>query len=462
MSKVVKFAAIAMLLLLLALPVTGANAAIGGPYTVGVTVQNLSNSTANIVLQFYSQDGSSGGTFSDTIGANANKAYFPLPSVNTGFNGSLVVSSDQQVAAIGNVIYPDLTGTTAYGSFSAGATTVNLPLMMKGNVGYLDTWFNVQNTTSTATTVNVAYKPGSCTESVSVPAFSSKTVDQSANSCLPAGFVGAASLTAPQPIVAVVVEIQRAGANGPYPRQLSSYNGFTSANPVLVMPIVTSNFYGTGTGIALQNTGASDTDVTLSYTPSGGSFPGAACTEKKTVAAGQFQNFGFPQLPAGCGTQGTGVSDPVNGGFVGSAKVAANSANMPLVGIVNQVNRTNASADAYDAVNPANATSKVSMPLIMDRNVGFFSGISIANLGAQPTNISCTFTNTSFTVSANNVQPGAALTDAFLNKIADKYVGSGTCTASGGDAKIAGIVNQLLTGVPTTTDGFSDYGAFNY
>ena len=260
-------------------------------------------------------------------------------------------------------------------------------------------------------------------------------------------------MTSLEPVAAIVMQVDA--------QSLLAYNGFTTASPKPVMPLVSSNFYKSGTGIQIQNTGGTNTNVTVSYTPSAG-FPGAVCTETKSIPAGQSVTFGFPQLPAACGTTGTGVSDPVNKGFVGSAAVTTNSATMPLVAIVNQVTRGAASAAAYEAFNPATATSKVSLPLVMDRNYNIFTGFSVANVGTQPTNIACTFTGTAYTATANNVAPGAALTDVQLNKIASGYVGSATCTATGGDAKIAGVVNELTNGAPSTTDALLVYAGFNY
>ena len=44
-------------------------------------------------------------------------------------------------------------------SFSAGATEVNLPLVMCNNSGF-DTWFNIQNAGASDATVTVTYTPG--------------------------------------------------------------------------------------------------------------------------------------------------------------------------------------------------------------------------------------------------------------------------------------------------------------
>jgi len=458
MKNLFKFAVV-LALLVAALPLVafaqGPDAApdVTVAYTSGFQLQNLSDSTAaSVEINFYNQDGTVAATVNDSINASSSKTYYPLSAVTAGFNGSIVVSSSESLAAIANVLGNSGQRGASYGGFSAGATTVNLPLVMKAVYG-IDTWFNVQNAGAAEATVNIAYKPGTCTESVSIKPGAAHTFKQADNTCLAAGFVGAASVTSVEPVAAVVMQVDS--------QSLLGYNGFTTASVNPVMPLVSSNVYKSGTGIQIQNTGGTDSSVTVSYTPSAG-YPGAACTETKSIPAGQSVTFGYPQLPAGCGTTGSGVSDAVNLGFVGSAAVTANSASMPLVAIVNQVTRGAASAAAYEATDPSTATSKVSLPLVMDRNYNIFTGISVANVGTQATNISCTFTGTAYTASATNVAPGAALTDVQLNKISSGYVGSATCTATGGDAKIAGMVNELTNGAPATTDALLVYDGFNY
>jgi len=426
-------------------------------YTSGFQLQNLdTTNNASITIKFYNQDGTQAASVTDTINANSSKTYFPLSAVTAGFNGSVVVESTTQVAAIANVLGNNGVYGASYDGFTAGATTINIPLVMKNNYG-ISTWFNVQNTGNSDATVTVAFAPGSCTETQTVKPGAAKTFDQSTNSCLAAGFVGAASVTSGSVPVAVTIMQVTTSSAGLKP-SLLAYNGFTTASTAPVMPLVTSGYYKSGTGIQIQNTGASNTDVTLTYNPSSG-FPGASCTETKSISAGASTTFGFPNLPAGCYTNGGSAGAAA---FVGSAKVTGNTASMPLVAVVNQITSGTSTAAAYGAFDPSVATSKVSMPLIMDRNYNIFTGFSVANVGAQPTNITCTFTGSSRTVSATNVASGAALTDVELNAMGDGYVGSAVCTATGGDAKIAAVVNELTSGAPSTTDALLVYEGINY
>jgi hypothetical protein len=127
--------------------------------------------------------------------------------------------------------------------------------------------------------------------------------------------------------------------------------------------------------------------------------------------------------------------------FVGSAAVTANSAGNDLNVIVNQLSASN--GEAYGGFDPAAATDTVVMPLIMDRNGGYFTGFNVQNVGSDSTTVNCTFTDSTYTVSAT-LDAGEALSDLQGDKIASGYVGSATCVASGGtDNLIVGVVNEL-------------------
>jgi hypothetical protein len=443
------------LMLIGIVPVAYAQGGGGVVYSSGFQLQNLGSGTANVVIDFYDQTGKQVASVPDTIAVGTNKTYYPLNAVPSGFNGSAVVSSDQQLASISNVLGNGSQRGASYGGFTAGATTVNLPLVEKANYG-INTWFNVQNTGSQPADVTVTYKPNNCQESFTIPANTSHTFDQSTNTCLPNKFVGAATVVSNngQPIVAVVMQVS--------PAALFAYDGFTSASTLPVAPIFSSNWYHSGSSFNIQNTGSQSTDVTVTYTPSAG-FPGNTCTETKTIAAGESMGFGFPQMPASCGTMMNGVSDAANGGFVGAAAVTANSTNQPLVGIVNQIRRDGGNGAAYEAIDPSKATSKVSMPLMMDRNYGWFTGLSVANVGTQATTVTCTYSNSSYSKTAT-LQPGTALADPLLGKANANgtYVGAGSCTATGGDAKIAAIVNEVNQNYPVANDSLLVYDGFNY
>lgn len=404
-------------------------------YTAGIQVQNLEGSTATISLVFYKMDGSVEATVNDTISANGSKTYFPL-GVSAGFNGSAVISSDKRVAAVVNVLGNNGAAAASYVGSSSGNTTVSLPLLMKGNSGF-DTWFNVQNVGTSNASVTITYSDGT-TASATISPNTSKTFNQAAETHSQKVF--SATLTSNQPIVAAVIEESSS--------VMFAYSGFTGGSPTPVMPLINANNAGYITGMQIQNVGSSSTTVTVSYTPSSA---GTACQETQTISAGGSATFALAAF-----ANGANSNCAAGQRFIGSARVTSNSTNQPLVVVVNQL-LPGRNGEAYNGFDPANATSKVVMPLIMDRNSGYFTGFNVMNVGSTSTTVTCTFTGTSYSVSAT-LAPGQALTDIQNGKIADRYVGSGTCVASGG-GKIVAVVNEL--GPSGTADQLLVYEGIN-
>jgi hypothetical protein len=415
-------------------------------YAVGVQIKNLDNdNAADVEVNYYNEsDGSLESTLPVTIPAGDSFTMATLDGVDEGFDGSAVVSSDREIAAIANVFANGFSGMGAsYTAFSGGAESANLPLVMRGNYGF-NTWFKVQNTGSAATTVTVAYDNGVSEDPVTIQPGAAKTFDQATNSNLADGFVGSATASASDNGSIVATVLQQG------PTTLLGYDSFSDANASTnpVMPLVNTNNYGFITGIQIQNTGTEATDVTVSYTAS---LAGDDCTETKSVAAGSSTTFA---LGAFDGSE-TGETCADGETFVGSASVTANSTSQPLVAIVNQLNSGSQKGAAYGGFNPSSGTSTVVLPLIMDRNYGYFTGFSIVNVGSSATEITCSYTGSSVT-NSETVQPNEALTVVNGDGIADGYVGAATCTTSG---SIVGIVNELNSSA--SSDSFLVYEGTN-
>ena len=413
-------------------------------YTSGVQVANLEGTVANITLAAYNQDGTKNGSdLTDTIPANGSKTYFPISNVQAGFNGSLVFSSDKKIAAISNIlaIAGGVTGKAAasYVGRDTGATTIRLPLLNKGNSGF-NTWFSVQNAGTADATISIDYSDNGIgadkTETIKPGA--AKVFYQSAETHTAATFAGTVTSTNNQPLVAAVIQESSA--------VMFAYTGFTGAGSTApVFPLINANNSGYITGLQIQNAGAQETEVTVSYTPGTGT--GTACTEKQTIAPGASKTFALLAFANSSLGAAENCLDGVR--FVGSAKVTANSTNQPLVGIGNQL-FPNRNGEAYGSFSADEATAKVVMPLIMARNGGYFTGFSVQNVGDAATTVSCSFTNTSETIAATTLQPGQALADLQANRFGTgAYVGAGTCTAAAG-GKIVAVVNQL--GASTAND----------
>lgn len=393
-------------------------------YTSGVQVANLSSTNAAAVtLIAYNPDGTVNGTpLTDNINANSSKTYFPISNVTAGFSGSIVISANQNVAAISNILSANFTAGASYVGRSAGSTTVLLPLLNKNNAGFT-TWYSIQNAGNADATVNIAYSDGTSSGPHTIKPGAAKIVYQSQETHSAPVFAG--TVTSTQPVVAAVIQEST--------KIIFAYTGFAAGSTNPVFPLINANNVGYVTGLQIQNAGGTATDVTVSYTPSQA---GTACTETRSIAPGASATFALAAFANGNSSTCTPGAK-----FIGSARVTTNSTNQPLVGIGNQLGAGN--GEAYNAFAVSDAGSSVVMPLIMDRNSGFFTGFSVQNIGGSATAVNCTFQNTSYTVGAT-LQPGQALADIQQGKIAPSYVGSGTCTGAAGSQLVA-VVNELST-----------------
>ncbi len=435
------------------------------PFTTGIQVQNLASVQATVSFAFYAEQGTNAvGTIpNQTIPANSSITYAQLPSgsVNPGFRGSAVISSDQRIAAIVNVVSPDVSnisfGGEAYIGVTGGSTTASLPLLFKNFFGF-NTFFNVQNVSQTPANVTVRFlgESGTGTAVDVTKTFSnlqpnaSVRFDQQTEADLPTGFNGSATITSNTDIAAVATQVG--------PTTLLIYNGFSEGSTRPIFPLVNTNNFGFTTGIALQNRGTTATNVTVSYTASAA---GANCAETKAIPAGGTTYFA---LEAFSGTV-AGETCASGTAFVGSGRVTANSTEQSLVAVVNQLNSATNRGGSYSSLTADNATATVVYPLIQDRFFGYFTGVSLINVGDVATTITCTYRGTiagqtvTGTQTSASLPPGGTYTPVQNGAIANGFNGSGVCTAAAAGASIVGIANQLLNS--GTVDTFFVYEGTN-
>lgn len=440
--KFVPAMALAGALLAAALPAGSARAQTV-PFSSGFQVQNLASSGATLSMAFYNEDGTApAATIPASIAANGQVTYATLPSgVAAGFKGSAVISSDQRIAAIVNLVSPNnanITLGSSYVGVTGGSNRVSLPLLFKDYFGY-NSFFSVQNVGQAATTVTVTYAGGgvaaNTTDTVTIQPGASHRFDQAASTKLPADFNGSAIVTSSGSNIAAVVTQYGRG-------QSLTYNGFATGSKAPIFPLINTNNFGYRTGISLQNAGTTATNVTVTYTASAG---GASCTETQSIPGNGGTAFFALYAFGGQKPANVTITEncPDSGAFVGSARVTTNSANADLVGIVNQTNDGELKGGSYSSFDAATATNRVVYPLIQDRFFGYNTGFSMINVGTVATTITCTYSGTNITQTSPSLAPGAGWTVQQTNLIQDRYNGSGTCTASGATARIVGVANQL-------------------
>ncbi len=420
-------------------------------YSSGFQVANLSaTESATIKVTYYPQSGDAV-EVDDTIDAGGSVTYATIHTeAGDPFNGSVVVSSDQPIAAIANTLGNFPTYAAATGGFSEGSQSFSLPLVMCNNNGF-DTWFNVQNAGSGDAAVTISYIPGSdgtaASDTATIGEGRAVTFDQKSGSSgttqkcdagLGTKFVGAATITSDKPIVATVMQINESGFN-----VLMGYNGFTAGADDIRAPLIMQANSGFYTGIQVQN--ASDTlstTVTIDYSGDDAVMtddtcaldPGKSCT---IIHSGTDK-------------------------YIGAATVTSSNG-APLVAIVNQVFAGTVSyGTAYEAFSAADATANINVPLVMANNSGFYTGIQVQNVSSTD---ACAVTiaygangGGTYAPTDDTCTLGAGESCTVIQNVwTEKYVGSASISAG---CEIVAIVNEFGAGY--AGDQFYTFDAFNY
>jgi hypothetical protein len=393
--KIVKALTILTLVtVLLATTIVGVSAFPTGSWVSGVTVANLTDETATVIIVFYNQDGSEALSFNGgTIDPNGAKTWY-LPSHVTdlpaGFIGSAVVSSDKQVAAIVNTQLPSGTSPARVGT-SAGvispAETMYATQVMKEYYGW-NSYCAVQNTGADAVTVTATFYNASGavadTDTQSIPGNASYIFDQSENTALSAGFNGSAKFEgdATHPL-AVVCNFYNSGAAASS-SQFHSYNGLGNGGDTLYIPRVVKDYYSYQSGLKIQNIGTEALDVTVTY-----AF-GSSTYTQVSPSIGPGQSWG-PYM--GDESQLPGSMAGVSGS--GSAVVSVNSpaANKVIIGTVNEDNRVNPAGRGvtYGAALASDASDTLIFPQVTSEYYGYSSGVQVAKVGSGTVSCSATY-----------------------------------------------------------------------
>ncbi len=287
--------------------------AFGGGYNAALYVQNISNASANLTMEFTNSNGTVVYTKNDTLGANASKGYW-LPSeagLPNGFSGGVKVTSNRFIIALGR---PHIgSEVMTYSGMAAGSTTAWLPMFFKNGFGNYNTALYVQNVSANSANLTIQYLnldgTVACTDNDTLGANASKGYWSLSVACdsgtLPMGFVGGVKVISTQPILAV----GRAHLGA----QITTYNGFSGGVGIAYVPMLFRKAYGGSYNAALylQNVSGVSANLTIEYVNNNGV---VAATQYATLAARAISSIWLPSV--------TGLPD----GFVGGARITANQA----------------------------------------------------------------------------------------------------------------------------------------
>ncbi len=436
----------------------------GGGWWSGEQVQNVGDAAGTVSVTAY--DASSSATFDAdaSLGAGASKTFLPSDFANMadGFQGSAIISSDQDIRAIVNVTNRYIGELGVQGGLAAGqyqgmvntATTISFPLV-KNNFYAKFTTFYVQNAGNEAATFSAVYKMGDGNEytysvadigpgqmAVLNPADATGTGGAAMPSGNTADAVGSLTVTSSQPLAGVVMEH---GTEEPA-LIVQSTRGFTpqDGDTKAYAPIIKSNFFNRFTGLQVQNISSSPISITVTYAGSG---TGCSGTDSASnVAAGASHT--FVHLPAQ-----TNLAD----GCLASAVVEASG---EVVAIVNESYTPNAvsggqrqESTTYAAIPSNAATPKISVPLYKENSYNKGTGIQVQNVGTSAADVVLTFSNDvgTFTSVAQSIEPNASMTFVDVrNKPASFWDGTAMTPdllecGSGGGCGTKGVFGVTIT-----------------
>jgi len=218
--------------------------------------------------------------------------------------------------------------------FASGTTTINAPLLFKNYNGWVS-GAQVANMSSTTITVNAQLHNRDNDSALGLPPVTlgpnqAYFYDLATVSFLPDGFVGSAVFTSTGPAAVTIQEVNSTQVAG------MAYSGFSNGTNNISIPLIfKETSTGWNTGVQVQNLGAIDATVTITYTLS----TGFTISESSVAIAGQSVTFYQPA--------NTGL--PSN--TTGAATVTSNGP--PIVAIVNETNyqRTGDASMAYEGIN---------------------------------------------------------------------------------------------------------------
>ena len=366
-----------------------------GTWVSSINIQNPSDSDASVSLEFFDGAGTSIFTFVVTpvIPAGGSRSLFVPTDIAGLASGqySVVASSDVEVNVVVN--------SSSTSPYTAGAytglqsvetgTTLYFPGLYKNYYGFYSEVI-LQNAGLADANISIQFYNQKTGASVGSPFTNlvkpgASLVTTLANlSALPSGNadgIFSAKVTSDQPL-AGVASVWTGAMHG----EFSNYNAFIGGQTEAVVPALYKNYYNFVSSLTIQNLGAADAAVTITY--SNGTTDTATLTPNQ---AKEFYQPNNPALPSG------------NSAGVFSAKI---SADQPVVAIVNIEDKVKGLLASYNGA--TTVTDTVLCPVVMKEFYGWFSAQTVQNVGTLATDVTITYAN-GMTRSFTGVDPNETI-----------------------------------------------------
>jgi hypothetical protein len=375
--KALKVFALAMLMLLVAVPFAGAQTI---TWNSSFTVVNLGSADATVTATFYDEAGTDftpnplvPGSVDNpfTLGPGASQIIVMAFVNDTLPDGrySVVLSADQPIVAIANLAGfqdPNINYNGSYsGSEDVGQVSAYLPSV--SNAFY--DWYShlsIQNLTNAAMDVTVEFFAGATTPIAAitdnVPAYTSwhlNVDDAGITPALPTNWNGSAKVTAAGPVAVVNNDYNQGVSLGAE----QTYSGAVAGSNDLYCPGLYDQFVGIWiSSLNVQNIGAADANITVYYSD------GTSETAVVAPNAAFFKVYWEGTYPGF-------FSAHVNG-------------DQPLVAVANAT--SGSSSQTYECA--STGATELRTPLAMKWFIGQYNtGIQVQNIGTTAADITITY-----------------------------------------------------------------------
>lgn len=350
----------------------------GGGWTTGTQVQNVGDSSADIVMEVYGQTSGEWSLTESGVEAGASVNFLASSfGWSDGSIGSAIVSSGQPIVA--QTTETNGTAAAQYQGVDQPDTQLNFPLVKndyKGSGKY--TTFYVQNAGSSSAMMYATYTDEAGTtyswDSGSAVDAGRMVVLNPTDVSFPDDELGSLVVTSTVPIAGVVNEHHVSETT-----ILQSTRGFAPADAgtTLLIPTIKRQFGSRSTGPIIQNASSGPVDITITYQGSGINFEQYANNVPAGASVTFFENTEICPAAATCGNTGTPL--PVN--TLASAVVTGTG---DIVGVVNETFYTVPSGQRQrqtvtSAFNEAAATQKIGVPLYKVNHDSKNTGVQLQN-----------------------------------------------------------------------------------
>jgi len=477
-----------------------------GWYSTAV-IQNVGTAAATVHLDVYAQTGTAAPATADItpqIAPGASRVFFPGSGGASGnvdvssplpgnFSGSMVVSSDQPVVAIGQITNFQFSqfgvgiangfASEQYRGSPANSSTISYPTVKSSFAGKT-TIFTVQAAgADVAATATIVTSNGvSHTKQLTIPANRSVTFGPSdgftpaveAVNCTVGGVLdpntspcfGSLSVAGNNNIAGVALEYKD-GVSPATAVQAASMFGTEDVGSTVICPTIKNNFAGNHrtTGVTVANTSAAAVDVTGEFTVAAGG----------TSAAGTKFTQGPVSIPAGKSFVFGALQSTVGGlpaGNLAAAKFTSSASGIVAVTSELNISGLPQKFTTYTCFNPANSTAKIVAPVVKRNYGNNTTGITVQNAnttGALTVNASYSCTSTTGVaasfgpVASTSLNPGESYTYFQPAAVPVNNLCAVTLDA-GGTNKIVAILNESSDQFPGTLQfnlNTKNYEGFN-